>query len=363
MNLTEMGTPSATRINKQILRDLLTGACLAGICAALVLQFYPGFWKKPPVAAHEMALQRRQALQEGQQQAARAAIAAVQPVGVQGPCEIEPLIPPSDPRDGHASVEHPSPGGPRAKAKVFLRQAEAAAARRRLRDAEVALLAACRENDAASAEATVPLARVLGMLGDRYVAAAGAVNSSVLREQLMARADHVFSLSAQAYGSALGLNASRSRQARHRLAMLEQELLAAADVPQPRADRLHDDAAPVKPKAAERSRKAPPSKTVSVRGGRTDPQTVGQWALPAQATQRPDPEQAEKRVSLESQADLGQLASNVVRLQAQAEAVSDDPAGFRRRAGVAQAERDRCQDAACAREWYAKRRRELLMEF
>lgn len=46
------------------------GACLAAIGATLVWQFYPGFWKESPDTAHDIALQRRQALQEAQQQAA-----------------------------------------------------------------------------------------------------------------------------------------------------------------------------------------------------------------------------------------------------------------------------------------------------
>lgn len=338
------------------------GACLAAIGATLVWQFYPGFWKESPDTAHDIALQRRQALQEAQQQAASARPASMQLVAAPTRCELDPVMPPSDAQDGHALVEHPFPGGPRAKAKVFLRQAVAAANQGRLRDAEVALLAACRENDAASAKPSVPLARVLGMLGDHYAAAA-AENTSVLRERLMGRAQHVLSLSAQAYASALGPNAPRSRQARQRLATLEQDILAAADVPQLESARPHDDADPDKANGSEGSRSGPPRQVVSVRTGRTDPQPVRQRWQSAPVAQQANPEPEHQRAGIESHPELKQLASDLARLQAQAAAVSEDPAGLRRRAEAAQAERDRCQSAACARDWHVKRRRELLTEF
>ena len=311
---------------------MLLGACLGAIGVALVWQLYPGFWKEPPVAAHEMAMQRRAQEEAQQQQAVRARLAAVRPVAPPATCDLEPLIPASGAQDGHASVEHPFPGGPRARAKVFLRQAETATARGRLRDAEVALLAACREHDAASARPTVPLARVLGMLGERYTDAARAQDSPVLREQLAARAREVLALSAQAYAVALGPNASRSRLARERLARLDQGLVAAADAPQAAAGRLDDEAAPARPQPAEKARQAAPAKVASAR-------------------------------SVESDPELDQLASDLARLRAQAEAVSEDPAGFRRRAEVARAQREQCRDAACLREWYGKRRRQLLAEF
>ncbi len=364
-----MGTSNAAASRKRILGSLFLGACLGAVGAALVWQFYPGFWKEPPVGAHEVALQRRQELREdAQQQAARAARAAMQPVSVPTPCDREPLIPPGGARDGQASVEHPFPGGPRARAKVFLRQAQAAVAQGRPRDAEVALLAACRENDAASAKPTVPRARVLGMLGERYAVAAGAENAAMLREQLMARARDVLRLSAQAYAAALGPNASRSRQARQQLAALEQELVGAADGPRPGARRLHDEADPAqaasaRPEPAARARGAPPAKAVAVRGGTSRPQPVRQPTVPDPGPQSADTGPPQDRFSPASDPELKQLAADLARLRAQAEAVSGDPEGLRRRAEAARARRDQCHDAACLREWYGKRRRELLAEF
>jgi hypothetical protein len=345
-----VGTSSAAASRQRILRDLLLGAVLGGIGAALVWQLYPGFWKESPAAAQDLALQRR-AQEEAQQQAARAALAAARPVTPPATCELDPLIAPAGAQDGQASVEHPFPGGPRARAKVFVAQAEAALARGRPRDAEVALLAACREHDVASARPTVPLARVLAMLGERYAVAARAEASPALREQLQARARHVLGLSAQAYAVALGPNASRSRQARQRLASLEQDLVAGAQAPQPGSDdRLQDEAAPA-------------AKVASVRSGATAPRPARQQAAPGPAARKPDPEPVATVASLATDPELRQLASDLARLRAQAEAVSEDPAGFRQRAERARSRRDQCQDASCLRAWYAQRRRELLAEF
>jgi hypothetical protein len=273
---------------------------------------------------------------------------------------VRPLIPPSSAQDGHSSVEHPFPGGPRARAKVFLRQAQAAGGRGRLRDAEVGLLAACRENQAASAKPTVPLARVLGMLGDRYVAAAGAADSPVLREQLLARARHVVSLSAQVYSTALGPNASSSRAALERLAALEKGVVVATDAPQ-----AGTDPARVDPGNEARIRHVPPAKKVPVRRGGIKAQPSRQPAISQPFTKPPDPEPGpvRQRASFEAGPELRQLSSDLARLRAQAEAVSEDPVGFRQRAEMAQAQRDRCQDLGCLRAWYGKRRRELLAEF
>lgn len=343
-----MGTSSAATSRKRILRDLLLGAVFGGIGAALVWQLYPGFWKESPAAAQELALQLR-AGEEARQRAERATLAVTPPVAPPATCELDPLIPPAGPNDGHASVEHPFPGGPRERAKVFVTQAEAALARGRARDAELALLAACREHDLASARPTVPLARVLGMLGERYAAAARAEASPVLGEQLRARARHVLSLGAQAYAVALGPDASRSRQARQRLASLERDLAAATPAPQPGSDRQQDEA-------------APDAKVASVRSGATAARSVKQQEAPG-TVRKPEPEPGAGRAALASDPELRQIASDLARLRAQAEAVSEDPAGFRQRAERAQAQRDRCQDAACLRAWHAKRRRELLAEF
>lgn len=330
----------------RILGYLLAGACLGAIGAALVWYLYPGFWKEPTGAGRAMALQQRQALQAQPQAGIADLPAPAQVAAAASPCDLEPLIPPGRAPDGAASVEHPFPADARARAKVFVGAAKAASAQGRPRDAETALLAACRESARASARPTVPLARVLGMLGEAYAAAAR--DSAGGSEQLLARARHVLALSADAYATALGPNASRSRHARKRLAALDHEAMAAVE---------DGDSQEMGPLAASRARAQPARKaappaagTVARRG--TVPPAAGQepGAHPARAAVPADPE-------------LRQLASDLARLRAQVEAVSDDPEGFRRRAEAARAQQEQCGDAACLRRWYAARRQQLLAEF
>jgi outer membrane murein-binding lipoprotein Lpp len=61
--------------------------------------------------------------------------------------------------------------------------------------------------------------------------------------------------------------------------------------------------------------------------------------------------------------ELQQVASDLARLQAQAEQVSDDPEGLRMRAQAALARQRECRDEACLQAWAARRRSELLAEF
>lgn len=353
---------SSAAANLRILRDVLIGACIAGVVAALVLHAYPGFWNAPPLAAREIALQHRQTLQLAvAQEAARAdLVAEARPGGPSAPCDLQALIPASSAQDGRAPIEHPFPGGPRARAKVFLRHAEAAAARGWQRDAERGLLAACREHYKASAAPTVPLARVLAMLGDRYAAAVAREDSPVLRDQLMARARQVLTLSAQAYATALGPNATRSRQALQRLAMLEEEPVAAGAMPRTNGT-FHDGPAPASLQVEPGTRSGAQAKTAAAPPAGTRSQMANQ---PREEVMQPKGREATGGTSTPgADSEVGQLAADLDRLRAQAAAVSDDPAGFRQRAEVARQERDRCGDAACLREWYGKRRRELLLEF
>lgn len=343
---------SVTR--RQIGRDFLVGVSLGAVASALVWYLYQGFGKEPPSAALDSALERRESLlaQARQDRAPALFAAPAQHLAESGPCGFEPMVPRASAADGNARAEHPFPASPRAKAKVFLRQAQQAASAGRARDAEVALIAACRQNERASAAPTVPLARVLGLLGDQYAAAASREPSDALREALVARARQVLVRSAEAYASALGPNASRSRQARQRVETLEGDVIAAADAqPQSLAGPLETvQARPVRSEAIARARPAG-TPAAQARPGSVPAQQAG-----APRAARPEP-------PVEADPELRQLASDLARLRAQAEAVSDDPAGLRRRVEIARAQRDQCRDAACLQEWYARRRRELLAEF
>lgn len=317
-------------------RIFLLGLGLGGVAAAFFWHFYPGFWQEP-AAAPASAVERRAALQVQVQRAVAPPPAQAAP---RGACAFEPLIPPGSAADGRVRIEHPFPAGPRAKAKVFLRTANRAMASGRPRDAEVALIAACRFNAEASARPTVPLARVLGLLGDGYLAAAARETPPGLREALLARAQEVLALSAETYAQALGPNAARSRAARQRVAALADGLIDAVDAPPPK-EPGHVTTA-LRPRV-EQARAAPPAAPAVREQARSSPGPI------------PPREAADPA--------LRQLAADLERLRAQAEAVSEDPAGLRARTQRAEAERARCADAACLRDWYARRRQELLAEF
>jgi len=337
-------------------KHFLLGIGLGLVGAAMVWQFYPGFWKDSPETMVKVALERREAMQTEslKLQALEASRAAAEEAAAaRGRCDFEPLIPPVGASDGHARMEHPFPAGPRARAKVFTRKALTAAHAGRRRDAEVLLIAACGQYEQASSRPTVPLARVLGQLGDMYAAAAGE-QAVDLRERLMARARQVLTRSAEAYASALGPNASRTLQARQRVATLEEDVIVASDAPVPEAPskELAVHSPPVK--SAKVAHSLPPANTPAARASRSEPKVDDD---------QPPREPLQSRGKQPSDVQLGQLASDLARLRAQAEAVSSDPAGLRQRAELARAQRDRCGDTTCLRAWYARRRSELLAEF
>lgn len=354
-----MGTARASEDRWWIARNYLLGLCVSGLGAALLWHFHAGFWKEPLAEPAAAAMERREALLAEAQARRTADISHAPAPERRSACSFEPLVPVANAADGQVRMEHPFPAGPRARAKVFLRIADRAAASGRLRDAELALIAACRYSDEASTAPTVPLARVLALLGDHYLAAAG--RSPALREELVARAREVLAHSANTYAQALGPNAARSRQARQRVAALDNELIIAAEeVAEPRdAPRLAAqlDRAPLQKQRVARAREAagPPARQ-QLAAVRVPPPVP-----PARDLRRTPPEPGHRPEPLDP--ELRQLASDLARLRAQAEAVSEDPQGLRRRAAAAEAERARCRDAACLREWYAHRRQQLFAEF
>lgn len=347
---TGVGTRS-TPATLRVLLDLALGAGLATIVAALVWHLYPGFWKDAPQGELQLALQRRVQLQA--QQAVRATRApSPRPEVAASRCGMQPLIPPGGSFDGQARLEHPFPAGPRARAKVFLRAAEAAEAQGRPRDAETALLAACRESERASPKPSVPLARVLATLGEHYADAARDLPQ--LREPLLARTRAAFMASVDIYAQALGPNASRTRQAQERLAALDADGTMVAAMHPTRPDTAR--AGPVVASPL-RTREATPAPAASAARVRSKARAHAGGAAPEAQSPRPAP------APVAAGPEFRQLASDLERLRAQAEAVSDDPSGLRMRADAARASKDRCQDAACLRGWYAQRRQELLAEF
>lgn len=304
-----------------------TGLFAAGALAGgvLALAGYLGWMDSKPLATQENASPVAMApAMPSPQPVSQSAAAAnpVQAVALASSCPSQPLAASGADGDGQFALEPALAAGTRSEPQAYLAVAREAAGQGRLRDAEVALLAACHVTEEAAGRDSAPLADVKSQLGQHYVMLASREEGEEARDGLLQRASLLFADSANAYASALGRNASKTRMAEQRLASVRSpETLRAALRPQPPA--------------------------TSVLGAAQVPERIA----PAPQLIRTDPE-------------LAQLESDLQRLQAQAASVSRDQAGVQRRGAQAVARRDaQCHDRACLLQWYAQRRAQLLDEF
>lgn len=255
-------------------------------------------------------------------------------------CGAEPVLAPAGARDGRftldqsAGTEPPSLRGALAAARDAARQG-------RLRDSEVALLAACRQAAAASPPVSVPVADVQSLLGQRYLEAAGAQQDPAVRAALLERSERLLERSLLAYTVVLGSDASKSRLAARRVAALAQ------------LRERHEQF----PTAPDGAAFAPDPRSLATLGASAQ----SLWP----ATPGGDSSSAHQTAALiRSDPELTQLEADLARLQAQAASVARDPDGLRRRSEQALAQRNaQCRDKACLSRWYAQRKRELFAEF
>lgn len=285
---------------------------LAGAVAVAVLAWYlvgrdgPVASEAPEQAplASAASLPAEQAPSSNQPPGPLPVVASSPPVT--GPCSFDPVVPVAGERDGQFGLDAVAPD---LRPSAFLAVAREAAADGRRRDAEVALIAACRLASRLAPAPSVPVGDVLGQLGQHYGALAADGSLEGVRHELQARAHMLLEGSAQSYTAVLGANAAKSRTASQRLAALS----------------------------------------------RPDERVLEAPVQPAFEVADPQPEARE--------ADFAQLDHDLQRLQSQAAAVSGDRAGIERRAQQAQARRDACRDRTCLQRWYTQRRAELLAEF
>ena len=250
-------------------------------------------------------------------------VAQPQPAGVASSCPAESLAQAGGRRDGLFQLQPAL--SPDAKASALVTVAREAQQQGRMRDAEVALIAACHAAEREGGPRSAPLADVKSQLGQHYLNLAARETDEPRRLELHHRAESLWAQSADGYAASLGRNASKTRLAKQRLASLEQVVAS-----NPATASM--GAAPATSPTTERDAAAAPN-------------------VPVPALVHSDPE-------------LAQLESDMARLQEQARRVSRDPAGMRRREAQALARRDaRCQDKACLVRWFAQRRRQLLAEF
>jgi hypothetical protein len=254
------------------------------------------------------------------------AMGQVQSVSLAQTCPSQALAAPRGGGDGRFALEAALASGAQVDPSAYVTVARESAQHGRVRDAEVALLAACHLAEKASGSHSVALADLKTQMAQQYAALAAAEPAGAARDGLLQRASTLLSESAITYSAALGREASKTRLAEQRLASLrDPATLQRARAEMSGSDTRMMGAAP--PSAAD-ARRAPPSRLIS-----SDP-------------------------------ELSQLERDMERLRAQASRVTRDPAGLQRRDHQAVAQRDAaCQDKACLLRWYAQRRSQLLDEF
>jgi hypothetical protein len=301
-------------------RSLKVGLGLAAAALAVVAASVVGLWMVVSRFTSEQHVPQPPIVRRADPAAATAPVAAAQPPG---PCAFDPLIPAQAAGDGQfdldAALAGPTPPG----AKAFMAVADEMAAQRRWRDAEVALIAACRAAAPKVGAQGVPVAGAQSRLAQFYVDYAQR-EAHGPRDEARARAQTLLAASAAIYEAVLGKQSSRTRMAAKRAAALAQQ-----------------PGAPLTGGAG----------TAGAAPGQVEEGTSAMGAARGQAVPRSD-------VGLE------ELDGDLARLRAQAGSVTRDPAGFRRRAAQAEAQREACGgEEACLRQWHAQRRRQLLSEF
>ncbi|MEJ8836296.1 hypothetical protein [Ramlibacter sp. AN1133] len=255
------------------------------------------------------------------------AMGQVQSVSLAETCPAQALAAAQGSGDGRFALEAALASGAHVDPSAYVAVARESAQKGRLRDAEVALLAACHVAEKASGSQSVAVADLKSQMAQQYAALAAAQPPGGARDSLLQRASTLLSESAITYSAALGREASKTRLAEQRLASLRDPVT----LQQARAELRSDPDTRVlgaAPRSAEEARTGPASRLIS-----SDP-------------------------------ELSQLERDIQRLHAQASSVTRDPDGLHRRDSQALAQRDAaCQDKACLLRWYAQRRTQLLDEF
>jgi hypothetical protein len=221
------------------------------------------------------------------------------------------------PGDGRFAADAALSVGQAVAPRAFLSVAKEASREGRPRDAEVALIVACRLAAGEPPAASVALADIQQALGEHYAAAAAAEPLADVQTALRQRAQQMLAASSSNYVQVLGGQASKSRLAAKRLESVE-------------AARQPADAGAASDTALA--------------------DTAGDSTAVLGAAANADEE-------------LVQLESDLSRLGAQAASVTADPARMQRRSEQAAARRNACGTKDCLLQWYAQRRRELLEEF
>jgi hypothetical protein len=271
----------------------------------------------PPILAHNVEPTRPAAPTIGSD-----------PVGFNA-CGFTPLLPARDNLDGRYNVQAALAATPLPSFRALMAIAADAASQQRQRDAEVALIVACRVAERREGARSVDVASAQAKLAQVYLEFAKAAQPG--GEDAILRAHDLMVQSLAAYTAILGVQSSRTQIAAQKLSQFEAA----------QAQGLDPAMSPQELEAASAASMVMGSAPISI-----DALCSANPALPPCN----DPE------LLQADADLA-------RLRLQAAAVTRDPQGFEMRLRSAQASRAACVDAGCLKRWYDRRRGELLKEF
>lgn len=268
-----------------------------------------------------------------------------------GACPFEPMVAPGPSGDGQFSLRAALSTSAPADPGAFLKVAEEAAGQGRPRDAEVALIVACRAAAQTAGWPSAPAADVKSELGQHYADLGARERDSGPRLELLRRAEILFGESAQAYETALGRNASKTRLAGQRLAAVTQAAAQVAAAPAGSAD------------ASGQATDAAAATLGAAKAMAEDQEALAAQEAAAATGCAAARSAAERAVCAD--AELAQMDRDLDRLSAQARAVTRDPGGFAQRQEQAWAQREaQCRgNTACLRNWYAQRKRQLFSEF
>lgn len=317
------------------------GIFVAGLLAGTLLAGGVLYWwlgsdrasPRPPSSAVGMT-------QPGPGTASQSTAAPAAPLAQPVSCTFSPMVAQGGPGDGMFRLQDGVQAA--AQPSAYLAVAREAQQAGRARDAEVALITACRVAGHLSGAGSVEVAEAQQRLAQHYAALARAAGAAPPKE-LLRRAERLLADSVRAYAAALGKNHARTRQAAQAL-----------------------DA--VKRGDLEQAVQAAGLSTLGAAQASANAASTGDDVAAAGSASTPGGECAQAQSAAQrlvcSDAELAQLDRDLWRLHAQARGVTADPGGFERRNEQAWARRESgCRDKACLQQWYAKRRIELLAEF
>ena len=292
-------------------------------------------------------------------------------------CPAQPFIGVASQKDGQFPFQSDLAGLTATEIGSFIVIGKESASAGRPRDAETALLMACRLADKLKGTGSVESADAKYQLGWHYAALAHQStfeSAAKARDELLARAQLLYSDSLNTYQARFGEAHEKSRFAAEGLASVRQTLAQAQTVSllsEPRASG-------VARKASEPVKSAVSSQSAAASAPRSTPRKteLAKAAPPSRQAPNPTAQAARMAPSFDcrrarsvpekmicSDAELARLDRELGRVFARARNATSDRAAFRRQQDHEWLRREAtCRDRDCLLRWYEARREQLIRE-